>query len=55
MPPGVAVPWSPAAIPATCVAWKDSAGSNGVFAYFQVGDGGAKVRWTITFVVVDRV
>src|SRR5437899_3642216 len=39
-------------MPATCVAWNDSVGSNGVFAYFQVGDGGANVRCTITFGVV---
>ena len=50
--PCASVPWSPAAMPATCVAWNDSVGSNGTFAYFDVGAAGANVRWTITFGVV---
>ena len=42
------VPWSPAAMPATCVAWNDDVGSNGVFAnLYEVL--GANVRCTITF------
>jgi hypothetical protein len=40
-------------MPATCVPWNDSTGSNGVFAYFEKGDAGAKVRWTITLGVVN--
>src|SRR5689334_6120958 len=51
----VFVPWSPAAIPATCVAWNDCVGSNGSFAYFHTGDGGANARWTITFGVARLV
>src|SRR6186713_1680830 len=49
---GAGVPWSPAAIPATCVPCSLNSGSNGRLAYFQVGDGGAKARATITFAVV---
>ena len=49
------VPWSPAAIPPTCVPWNDSSGSNGTFAYLQVGAAGANVRCTITFGVVNCV
>src|SRR3954451_8466425 len=49
------VPWSPAAIPATCVAWNDSVGSNGWFAYLYFGDGGENVLCTITFGVVNFV
>src|SRR5262249_50575659 len=41
--------WSPAAMPATCVAWNDCVGSNGVVAYLYVGEGGATARCTITF------
>src|SRR5436305_7270338 len=37
-------PWSPAAMPATCVAWNDAVGSKGVVAYFHVGEGGGNVR-----------
>ena len=46
--------WSPAAIPATCVAWNEpfSEGSNGDFAKRYTGLAGANVRWTITFGVV---
>ena len=37
-PPTVAsVSWSPAAMPATFVAWSENSGSNGVFAYFHAG------------------
>ena len=43
------MPCTPAAMPATWVAWYEPVGSNGVDAYFQVGDGGANVRCTITF------
>src|SRR5512146_1322312 len=49
----VLVPWSPAAIPATCVAWNDWVGSKGVAAYFHRGDGGANARCTITFGVAS--
>src|SRR2546430_3816989 len=42
-------------MPATWVAWNDVVGSNGVFANFQAGEGGANVRWTITFGVVNCV
>src|SRR5437868_4176758 len=50
--PETAMPWSPAAMPATCVAWNDAVGSKGVVAYFHVGEGGGNVRCTITFGVV---
>ena len=51
------VPWSPAAMPATWVAWNEPLllGSKGVAAYSQWGEGGAKVRWTITLGVVRFV
>ena len=49
------VPWSPAAIPATCVAWKENCGSNGVLPYFHVSLAGANARATITFGVVKAV
>src|SRR5258708_6737843 len=49
------VPWSPAAIPATCVPCSEFSGSNGVFAYFHVGLAGANARATITFAVVNDV
>ena len=39
-------------MPATWVAWKELTGSKGTFAYFHLGDGGANVRYTITFGVV---
>src|SRR5205807_1791516 len=42
--PAARTPWSPAAIPATCVAWSDSSGSYGAFAYFQVSLEGAHPR-----------
>ena len=42
----------PAAIPATCVPWEDSSGSNGFEAFFQDGLAGGKARATITFAVV---
>src|SRR3954451_16749753 len=41
-------------MPATWVAWKDSVGSNGAFAYLYVV-GGENVRCTITFVVASCV
>ena len=44
---------SPAAMPATCVAWPESSGSNGRFAYFHAAPGGGNARATITFVVVN--
>ena len=46
------VPAFPAAMPATCVAWPDSTGSNGFSAYFHVVPAGANARATITFAVV---
>ena len=46
------VSWSPAAMPATFVAWSEFSGSNGVFAYFQAGRNGANAFATITFGVV---
>src|SRR5215467_2625130 len=46
------VPLSPAAIPATCVPCSLFSGSNGRFAYFHCGVGGANARATITFAVV---
>src|SRR4051812_32156001 len=49
------MPCTPAAIPATWVAWNEPVGSNGVDAYFHVGDGGVNVRWTITFGVANCV
>ncbi len=49
------VSWSPAAMPATFVAWSEYSGSNGVFAYFHVGSAGANARATITFGVVYAV
>ena len=44
-------------MPATWVAWNEPLllGSKGVVAYSQWGEGGAKVRWTITFGVVSFV
>src|SRR6478672_9093166 len=48
-------PCTPAAIPATCVAWNELDGSNGLAAYFHVGDGGVNVRCTITFGVASCV
>ena len=51
--PATWTPCTPAAMPATWVAWKEPVGSNGVDAYFHVGDGGANVRCTITFGVVS--
>src|SRR3954453_8890900 len=53
--PCAAVLWSPAAMPATCVAWNDSAGSNGSDAFLYDGDGGGNARCTITFGVADCV
>ena len=50
--PSAFAPKSPAAMPATWVAWNELSGSKGTLAYFQAGDGGAKVRCTITFGVV---
>src|SRR5712691_13044924 len=49
------VPWSPAAIPATCVACSEFTGSKGRFAYFHFGFAGANARATITFAVVNEV
>src|SRR5690349_16505562 len=49
------VPWSPAAMPATWVAWSELTGSNGVRAYFHVFPVGANARATITFGVVNVV
>src|SRR5436190_14278483 len=43
---------SPAAIPATWVAWSENFGSNGLLAYCHFGDRGANARATITFPVV---
>src|SRR5436190_20816662 len=42
-------------MPATCVAWNELSGSNGRDAYFQVVDGGANARCTITFGVANCV
>ena len=42
-------------MPATFVAWSESTGSKGVFAYFHVGSAGANARATITFGVVYAV
>jgi hypothetical protein len=42
-------------MPATFVAWSESIGSNGVFAYFHAGCAGANARATITFGVVYAV
>ena len=53
--PVAIVPWSPAAMPATCVAWSEYCGSNGVVPYFHVSFAGAKARATITFGVVYPV
>src|SRR5215211_5557796 len=41
-------------MPATCVAWSELRGSNGVAAYFQLGRRGAKARATITLAFVKR-
>src|SRR6185312_4513019 len=49
------VSWSPAAMPPTCVAWNDSAESNGSLAPGWTGDAGANVRCTITLGVANRV
>src|SRR5919199_6597640 len=49
------VPWSPAAIPATCVPCSEYWGSNGRSAYFHFGVGGGNARATITFAVVNDV
>src|SRR5579872_4050542 len=49
------VPKSPAAMPATCVAWSELTGSNGMRAYFQVSPAGVNARATITFGVVYAV
>ena len=51
----VGVSWSPAAIPATWVAWKENAGSNGLLAYFQCVEGEGNARATMTFGVVNAV
>ena len=48
-------PWSPAAIPPTCVPWNEFCGSTGAEAYLYDGDGGGKLRCTITFGVADCV
>src|SRR5437763_437453 len=53
--PAITLRASAAAMPATCVAWNDSVGSNGLFANFHVGDGGANARCTITFRVANCV
>ena len=53
--PTAFVPLSPAAMPATCVACSEFAGSNGRFAYFHFGVGGANARATITLAVVNTV
>ena len=45
----------PAAIPATCVPWKECSVSNGFEAFFQAGRGGGNARATITFAVVYAV
>ena len=50
---GAFVPWSPAAMPATCVPCSLNSGSNGRSAYFHCGEGGANARATITFDVVN--
>jgi len=50
--PGASVPWSPAAMPATCVPCSLFSGSNGRLAYFHCGVGGANARATITLAVV---
>src|SRR5437868_9004765 len=42
-------------MPATCVAWSEFSGSNGVPAYFHVSPGGVNARATITFGVVYDV
>src|SRR3954451_10216367 len=49
------VSWSPAAMPATWVAWSELTGSNGVRAYLYVFAAGANARATITFGVVYAV
>src|SRR3954447_17734004 len=54
-PRGVRVPWSPAAMPATCVAWNEFLASNGLAASAYLGDGGGNARATITFAVVHAV
>ena len=48
----VGVSWSPAAIPATWVAWNENRGSNGRFAYFQCVEGDGNARATMTLGVV---
>src|SRR5581483_6057511 len=42
-------------MPATFVAWSESCGSNGVFAYLQWLEAGENVRATMTFGVVYDV
>ena len=51
-PAEVGVSKSPAAIPATCVAWKEKAGSKGLAAYFQCVEGEGNARATMIFGVV---
>ena len=51
-PAEVGVSKSPAAIPATCVAWKEKAGSKGRPAYFQCVEGEGNARATMIFGVV---
>ncbi len=46
---------SPAAMPATWVAWPEYFGSNGRLAFLQVAPGGGNDRATITFAVVNAV
>jgi hypothetical protein len=48
----VGVSWSPAAIPATWVAWKEKRGSKGRPAYFQCVEGEGNARATMTLGVV---
>src|ERR1051325_698844 len=49
---GAFVPWSPAAIPATCVPCTELTGADGSFASLLLGLAGGNERATITFALV---